>query len=86
MPIEDASVIWDEAVSPFIPVARLTIENQDLSSDQAMSACEHLSFNPWQSLAEHRPLGGINRVRKRIYADLAAFRESANSEREMVAQ
>ena len=27
-----------------------------------------LSFNPWHALAEHRPLGGMNRLRKVAYA------------------
>jgi hypothetical protein len=26
-----------------------------------------LAFNPWHALAEHRPMGGINRLRKAVY-------------------
>jgi catalase len=79
MPIEDASVVWDEAKSPFQKVATIKIENQQFNSELAMNACEELSFNPWQSLAEHRPLGGINRVRKEIYAEMAEFRKAHNT-------
>ncbi len=74
MPIEDASVIWDEAVSPFQTVARITIKFQDFSSDAALASCEAQVFNPWQSRLEHKPLGGINRVRKYVYEEMARFR------------
>jgi catalase len=81
MPIEDASVIWDEAASPFVPVARITVLDQDFSNTEAIAECETVSFNPWQSVSEHQPLGGINRVRKTVYAELAGFRQSVNAER-----
>jgi hypothetical protein len=43
-----------------------------------MAFCENLAFNPWRSLPEHRPLGGINRVRKDLYQELAKFRHQRN--------
>jgi catalase len=81
MPIEDAQVIWDEEESPFQKVATLTIQDQDFTRGQSLSDCEKLSFNPWQSLAEHQPLGGINRVRKHIYAEMSVFRNRTNEQR-----
>jgi catalase len=81
MPIEDASVIWDEAAAPLQKVARITIEQQDFAAGQKRAECERLTFNPWQSLAEHRPLGGINRLRKPVYGEIADFRNSQNSQR-----
>lgn len=74
MPIEDASVIWDETVSPFIPVASITIKNQDVDSIKVLEAGEQCSFNPWQSLPAHEPLGRINLVRKLVYANAAKLR------------
>ncbi|MGI9315692.1 MAG: catalase family protein [bacterium] len=74
MPIEDASVVWDEQDSPFRKVATIRIEQQSFETDTAKKACESISFNPWQSLSEHQPLGGINRIRKEIYAQMATFR------------
>ena len=35
---------------------------------------ENLSFTPWHSLPEHRPLGGINRARKAIYRAISRQR------------
>lgn len=74
MPIEDASVIWDETVSPFQIVATITIENQDFDDPEALGECECSSFNPWQSLAAHEPLGRMNQVRRLVYAHAAAIR------------
>jgi hypothetical protein len=74
MPIEDASVIWDEKVSPFQTVATITIENQDFDNPHALATCERTSFNPWQSLAAHKPLGRMNEVRKQVYAHAVKLR------------
>ena len=82
MPVEDASVVWDQELSPFHRVATLIIEDQDFRSPEAMAACERMSFNPWQSLPAHQPLGGINRVRKSVYAEIAKFRQEQNRIRE----
>ena len=78
MPVEDASVVWDEAASPFQTVARITMQDQTFLTDQALTACERQTFHPWQSLPTHQPLGGINRVRKAVYAELGAFRSAHN--------
>ncbi|GAB3274279.1 catalase family protein [Parahaliea aestuarii] len=79
MPVENAAVIWDEELSPFVPVARITVPDQDFRARSR--DCEAMSFNPWQSLAAHRPLGGINRVRIAVYAELAEFRQAENRRR-----
>jgi hypothetical protein len=76
MPIEDASALWNEADSPFIPVARIEIPAGSPSVD-----CEDATFNPWQSLAAHRPLGGINRTRLPVYAEIGQFRLRENADR-----
>ena len=78
MPIEDASVIWDEAVSPFQTVATITIPNQPFDNLQALTRCEALSFNPWQSLAAHKPLGRMNEVRRAVYDNAQKFRNKEN--------
>ncbi len=77
MPIEDASVIWDEALSPFQTLATITIEDQNFSAPEALSACEQSSFNPWQSLKAHKPLGRMNEVRRVVYDKAARLRHSS---------
>jgi hypothetical protein len=74
MPIEDASVIWDEGNSPFQTVATITIEDQPFDDAAALAACERSHFNPWQSLTAHRPLGRMNQVRRQVYANAAKLR------------
>ena len=80
MPIEDPSVAWDEFLAPFEPVALLTIDAQTFDSDGQMKYCENLSYNPWRALAPHRPLGGINRARREIYALLSSLKYSGSDE------
>ena len=78
MPIEDLGIAWDEAVSPFVKVATLTIGPQDFDSEKQREFGDNHSFNPWHGLPEHRPLGGINRARLKVYAALSAFRHDRN--------
>ena len=73
MPIEDASVIWPEAKSPFQTVAHVLVPRQELeSTPQGLG--DGLSFSVWNAMSDHRPLGGINRVRKTAYEVSAAWR------------
>ncbi len=81
MPIENAAVTWDEDSAPFTPVATLTIEDQPFTDATAVAACETMRFNPWQSLAAHKPLGGINRVRRPVYAEIGDYRAEQNRRR-----
>ncbi|HEX5724675.1 MAG TPA: catalase family protein [Longimicrobiaceae bacterium] len=78
MPIEDATVTWDTAHSPFRVVARLVIPRQQFDSADQMSFCDNLSFTPWHALPVHRPLGGINRARKVVYQAISEMRHRAN--------
>jgi hypothetical protein len=66
-PIEDSSVAWP---SPFVPVARLTIEEQHPTSSQGerlRAFVETLSFDPWHALVAHKPLGAVMRARRHAY-------------------
>jgi hypothetical protein len=78
MPIEDPGVAWSEAASPFQKVARIRILQQDFDSEQQREFGENLSFTPWHSLPEHRPLGGVNRARKVVYSAISIFRHEKN--------
>ncbi|MEP1085414.1 hypothetical protein [Algoriphagus sp.] len=75
MPIEDPTVAW---TSQNIKVATLTIHPQVFDSNAQLAYGDNLSFNPWHSLPEHRPLGGFNRVRKRVYEVMSKFRHDKN--------
>jgi len=82
MPIEDASVYWDEngdageQQSVPVKVATLRISKQTVTSNSELEKrCEGMSFNPWHALKEHRPISGLNRLRRAVY-------EASFSERE----
>ena len=78
MPVEDASVEWDEQLSPALTVARITAQPQNAYSDaRRVWVDEQLSFNPWHSLAAHRPLGNIMRARFKSYLASSQFRHAA---------
>lgn len=78
MPVEDPAVVWNELDSPFQVVATITIPKQEFDTPAQNEFCENLTFNPWHSLPQHRPLGGINRVRKVAYDSVAKFRLKQN--------
>ncbi len=74
MPIEDASVEWPESVSPYRTVAHLLLPRQEIALLRQQVAFQNLSFNVWHALNAHRPLGGINRVRRWAYPLSSAWR------------
>lgn len=78
MPIEDPGKRWSETLSPFIKVAEIIIPQQVFDTPEQNVFGRNMSFNPWHSLAQHRPLGGINRARRIIYNELSKFRHAQN--------
>lgn len=74
MPIEDATVIWDEDESPFVTLATITIPNQSIDDTDTLAGCERSAFNPWQSLEAHAPIGRMNAVRREVYEAAATVR------------
>lgn len=78
MPIEDPTIDWSEDASPFIQVATIRIPAQTFLSEQQQTFCENLSFTPWHALKEHKPLGGINRVRLLVYKAISMTRHAKN--------
>jgi hypothetical protein len=72
--IEDACRAWDETTDKFITVARIAIPPQDITTPERKEFCEKLFYTPWHGLADHRPLGGINRLRQDVYDRSAKLR------------
>lgn len=77
-PVENSMQEWAEEVAPLEPVATIIIPQQDVISEERDWFCENLSFNPWHCLAEHKPLGTVNRVRKQIYLEISKRRHDLN--------
>jgi hypothetical protein len=79
MPVEDASVEWPAEVSPFLTLGTVRFPVQEAySSARRVYGDEVLSFNPWQCVAEHRPLGSIMRSRRAAYEASSRFRHERN--------
>ena len=61
-----------------VVVPSLPPQTWSFDSPAQMALAENLSFTPWHSLPEHRPLGGINRARKVAYRTISVFRHQRN--------
>lgn len=75
-PLEDASVEWPEPIAPFVDVAELTLDAPSTDADFIVLV-EAGVFDPWQSLAAHRPLGEVMRARKVAYFSSQQVRGAA---------
>ena len=66
-PLEDSTVEW---TAPWTPVARLTLPQQAVNSEQGKAFstwAEPLSFDPWHAQEEFKPLGAMMRARNAAY-------------------
>ena len=81
MPIEDTSVQWKESDAPFQTVAHIQVPAQDFDTPAQNLMCDNLSFSPWHGIEAHRPIGGINRLRKAVYEAVSAYRLERNGVR-----
>jgi len=79
MPLDDASVIWSEKDSPFIPVARINIPPQSFDSKEQNTFCENLSMNPWHGVGLWKPLGSLNKARRLVYFAVSKYRHKQNN-------
>lgn len=80
MPLDDAQVVWDTAISPYICIAELYLPQQDICAIGQAAFGSNLAFNIWRTLPEHEPLGSIAQVRKTVYAASANTRRQANGQ------
>ena len=78
MSVEDYTVEWDEQQAPLHEIATIRIPKQNFQTPELDNLGENLSFNPWHTLAEHRPLGCLNRVRKIVYERISRVRRELN--------
>ncbi|MGI9088901.1 MAG: catalase family protein [Chthoniobacterales bacterium] len=78
MPLENAGVLWPEQLSPRVSVATLRLPKQTFDSPAQMEFAKKLSYNPWHTIADHRPLGNQSRARHRMYLRLSQLRHRLN--------
>lgn len=76
--IEDVSVLWQ---TPYVNVGRLVFTSRTLTDGDAdETACNEFSFQPWHTLAAHRPLGNAMRARRIALPSSAKFRGASTPE------
>lgn len=78
MPLDEATVLWPESESEFIPVAEVHFPQQDILARGQANYGENLSMNIWRVTEEHQPQGSIAEVRRNVYAASAEQRRNAN--------
>ena len=78
-PIEDSSVNWK---TPFTKVATIKILKQDFNCNTMLEQERSIKFTPWNCIDDHRPLGGNNRLRKKIYEEMSALRNKIGKNQE----
>ncbi|MFS8065343.1 MAG: hypothetical protein ACMG6S_03120, partial [Byssovorax sp.] len=79
MPLDRATVSWDERLSPLIKVATLDLPaGQDIGQPGRAEAVDNLSYTGWHALPEHAPVGSLNRARQAVYKASADYRRRRN--------
>ncbi|MFB6456758.1 hypothetical protein ACE38W_15910 [Chitinophaga sp. Hz27] len=78
MPLDEAMVRWPENLSAPQLFATLILHQQDIDTPGQVAYGENLSYNPWHTLAEHKPIGSISDVRKVVYEEGARLRRDRN--------
>lgn len=80
MPLDRATVRWEESESEPIWVATLVLPRQDIRTPGQGEYVDGLSFDPWRTLRVHRPAAQstLNLARRRIYPLSARTRRYAN--------
>jgi catalase len=74
-PIEDTSIFWKPADAPYLKIAEIRIP-QSKPNEDLNRKVNQLSFTPWHTTEDHRPLGNIMRARKIAYGASSSFRQS----------
>lgn len=75
-PIEDASVDWDEAVAPHLPLATVSLDT--VPTPEVHEQLERWSFDPWHAPVAFRPLGAMMRARNVAYRLSTEGRDAAS--------
>jgi hypothetical protein len=81
-PIEKHLTEWTEQETPSINIAQVvfsSVNNKDNLSRDA--ECEATSFNPWNGIKDHQPLGNMNRARGQIYLNSFLNRDNFNNKK-----
>ena len=82
MPLNDAQDVWSTKESPYVCIAELHLEQQDITAIGQADFGSNLSFNIWRTLEAHKPIGSIAEARRTVYAASAQVRHQANGQQQ----
>jgi hypothetical protein len=77
--VEDASRWWTRPQERIVRLGSIAIPRQSFLTHNALYDCEHMVFNPWNCLPEHRPLGSVNRMRLAVYLASRQVQQKLNT-------
>ena len=78
-PVEDASTAWDDFSSPWHDLATVEFPPQETYTDKRRTWWDdRIALSPFNGLEEHKPLGSVNRLRKRVYEASRKYRARKN--------
>lgn len=80
LPVDRATVRWNEADAPFIPVGELEIPAQEVTAEGQEIYGDALAFAPWRTPEPNRPLGSIAESRRLAYPASACARHFVNGQ------
>lgn len=78
MPLDEATVVWPEDLSPPVHVADLILPAQDVNARGQAEYGENLSMNIWRVTEPHKPVGSIADARRVVYSAAADLRRNVN--------
>ena len=76
--VEDASRWWTRPQERIVRLGSIAIPKQSFLAQNQLNDCEHMVFNPWNCLPEHRPLGSVNRMCLAVYLASRQVRRKLN--------
>ena len=76
--VEDASRWWTRPQERIVRLGSIAIPKQSFLAQNQLYDREHMVFNPWNCLPEHRPLGSVNRMRLAVYLASRRVRRKLN--------
>ena len=69
---------WTRPLERIVRLGSIAIPQQSFLAQNQLYDCEHMVFNPWNCLPEHRPLGSVNRMRLAVYFASRRVRRKLN--------
>jgi hypothetical protein len=80
LPIDKATIRWNESDAPFSAVAKIQIPSQNINAEGQEIYGDALAFSPWRVPEANRPLGSIAESRRRAYPSSATQRHYVNGQ------